>query len=161
MAREEEVRENILREAVALVSRVELNIAGFDEPIVVGFRLDGAASFFFGQQIVYQFNKNAELRRGFFNGKLFKAEDSRLVQLTRDRTDGAVNLLLHELTAEETTHFLSTANRFLRMLYDTISTGKFEIAGQIPLNEDVVVRIKNWLESLSPTIPLAKSPRVG
>ncbi len=66
-----------------------------------------------------------------------RAEDSRLVQLTRDRTDGMVKLLRHELTVEETAHFLSTAGRFLRMLYDTISMGKFEIVGQIPLNEDV------------------------
>jgi hypothetical protein len=142
MAREEEARENLLREAVALISRVELKVEGFDEPVVGGFRRDGAASFFFGQQIVYQFNQAGELRRGFFDGKLFKAEDRRLVKLTRDRTDGSVNLLRHELTFEETAKFLSTASRLLRML-------------------DVAGRIRKWLENLSATIPLAKSPRVG
>src|SRR6201999_1137217 len=95
MAREEEARENLLREAVALIARVELKVEGFDEPVVGGFRKDGAASFFFGQQIVYQFNQAGELRRGFFNGKLFKAEDRQLVELTRERIDGNVNLLRH------------------------------------------------------------------
>ncbi len=161
MAREEEARENLLREAVALGARIELVIAAFDKPIVAGFRVDGAASFFFGQQIVYQFNKDGKLRRGFFDGKLFKAEHHQLVQLTRDRTVGGVNLLRHELTTEETTQFLSTASRLLRTLYDAISTGKFEIIGQVPLNEDVISQIRNWLENLPPTISLAKSPRVG
>ena len=42
MARRESDREDLLREATALVERAELTIEGFDEPIVVGFRRDGS-----------------------------------------------------------------------------------------------------------------------
>jgi len=73
MAREEEPREDLLREATALVERVELQIEGFAETIVAGFRRDGAASFYFGQDFVFQFNTANQLRRGYVEGRLFKA----------------------------------------------------------------------------------------
>ena len=47
MARQESNREDLLREATALVERVELHVPAFEEPIVVGFRRDGCASFLF------------------------------------------------------------------------------------------------------------------
>ncbi len=101
MARDEEDREDLLREATALVERVELQIYGLLESVVAGFRRDSAASFFFGQDVVYQFNTACELRRGFFEGKLLKAERGRLIQLTRQRTAESVNLVRHELTPLE------------------------------------------------------------
>src|SRR5688572_18570527 len=65
MARQEQDREDILREATALVERVELLIPEFPEPIVAGFRRDGSASFFFGADPVLQFNAQGKLRRAF------------------------------------------------------------------------------------------------
>ena len=47
MAQRETNREDLLREATALVERAEIRIPGESEPIVVGFRRDGSASFFF------------------------------------------------------------------------------------------------------------------
>ena len=48
MARHQEDREDILREATALVERVELEIENLEDPVVVGFRRDSGPAFFFG-----------------------------------------------------------------------------------------------------------------
>ena len=85
-------REDLLREATALVERIELvphRDRQFDasEPIVVGFRADGALSIFFGDDPVYQFNAAGELRRAYCDGLLFKAVQ-RPAGFARARADG-------------------------------------------------------------------------
>src|SRR5262245_38318908 len=72
MARQESDREDLLREATALVERAELKVAGEPEPVTVGFRRDGSLSVFFGSVAVYQFNTAGELRRAFADGLLYK-----------------------------------------------------------------------------------------
>src|SRR5204863_2544475 len=76
MAREESSREDLLREATALVERIELipNGSTSDGRIVAGFRRNGALSVFFGEDPVYQFNAAGELRRAYTDGKLLKAD---------------------------------------------------------------------------------------
>src|SRR5688572_26999220 len=68
MSRRESDREDLLREATALVERVELLVPGEGEPVVAGFRRDGSLSVFFGPEAVYQFNSAGELRRAFAGG---------------------------------------------------------------------------------------------
>jgi len=160
MAREEEAREDLLREATALVDRIELRVNDFDDSIVAGFRRDGAASFFFGQQIVYQFNTSAELRRGFLDGRLYKAECGQLVELRRQRTADSVDLLRHELTDSEISQFATDAHRRLQKLRQSLCTGQFQTIGQVSPQGDVVVRLHDWLANLGEPIPLAQSPRV-
>src|SRR3954447_20411722 len=103
MSRHESDREDLLREATALVERIELTVGGFDLPVVCGFRRDGAASFYFGADPVYQFNAVGQLRRAFVAGRLIKAERGRLVALSRERTENEVALVRHELSAAEAT----------------------------------------------------------
>ena len=47
MARQEQEREDLLREAVALVERIEVQTAREQGTVVIGFRRDGAASVYF------------------------------------------------------------------------------------------------------------------
>ena len=70
MARDESDREDLLREATALVERIELAPADAadDEHIVAGFRRDGALSIYFGADPVYHFNSAGELRRAYCDG---------------------------------------------------------------------------------------------
>src|SRR6188472_3162282 len=115
MARDESNREDLLREATALVERIELlpqsagaaqslNLAE-GEPVVVGFRADGALSAFFGADPVYQFNAEGELRRAYVSGLLFKAAQGRLISLNRVRTASEVQLVLHALSSGEESQF--------------------------------------------------------
>ena len=155
MARDESNREDLLREATALVERIELvprataaavsvNLAR-DVPIIVGFRADGALSIFFGADPVYQFNPAGELRRAYGNGLLFKALRGRLVSLTRIRGDQQVQLVRHELTDAERDDFLAQMTKRLRELAALLAADDFIVSGQVPRDADVLHRVRQWL----------------
>src|SRR5437660_6544175 len=152
MSRRESDREDLLREATALVARAELNVAGFEQPIVVGFRRDGSASFYFGAERVYQFNTARELRRAYIGGLLYKAERGRLISLTRERSEAAVVLHRVELTDEETIALLDVLRKRLVTLHDAFEAGQLEVTGQVPANADVASRISDWLAAIPEAI---------
>jgi hypothetical protein len=160
MARDEELREDLLREATALVVRIELEIDGIDDEIVAGFRRDGAASFYFGQQISYQFNTAGKLRRGYLDGRLYKPEAGRLVQLTRRRTAKEVELVRHECNAVEEQEFLTTAGRRLFALQHALTESQFHVLGQFPPDADIGERVRSFLTELPKPIALACSPNL-
>jgi hypothetical protein len=160
MSRSESDREDLLREATALVERAELTIPGCDEPVVVGFRRDGAASFFFGADPVYQFNTAGELRRAYVAGLLYKAEQGKLVALRRQRTATETALVRHELTPAETASFLDIAQRFLINLQTSLNAGHHKLLREVPPAADVPRRIAGWLRDLPSPIHLAPRPHV-
>jgi hypothetical protein len=160
MAREEQPREDLLREATALVERIEVRIEGFADSIVVGFRRDGAASFFFGPDSVYQFNTSGQLRRGFVDGQLYKAQAGRLVRLTRERNAAEVMLTRHDCNASEEKDFLATARQKFFKLQTALTGGHFHVRGQVPLESDVASRAATWLANLPHRIVLADAPHV-
>src|SRR5262245_36492541 len=145
MAQRESDREDLLREATALVERTEIRIQGQAEPIVVGFRRDDSASFFFGADPVYQFNSAGEFRRGYVGGLLYKAERGRLVCLERQRSETEVALLRHELPPDQADLLLTTARCHLIQLYDALTGGAFTLIGEVPPNADVARRALQWL----------------
>src|SRR5262245_54901015 len=113
MARDESDREDLLREATALVERIELLIDSHDSvtnPIVAGFRANGAFSVFFGKDPVFQFNSAGELRRAYCGGLLFKASRGWLCSLKRVRHANEVVLQRHDLTDHEQAEFVTQLN---------------------------------------------------
>jgi len=160
MARVPEEREDLLREAKALVVRAEMEVDGFDEPVVVGFRRSGAASFYFGQDVVYQSNTASELRRAYLDGKMYKTEKRQLVRLNPMRTNESLELISHELTPAETTEFLSAARARIRALQSALCENRYRLIGQVPNDQDVPKQIREWLAKLPAEIVLAETPRV-
>src|SRR5262245_3612668 len=136
MAREECHREDLLREATALVERIELARIGSEsaDHIVVGFRTGGAASFFFGEDPVYQFNADGELRRAFFGGQLIKAVRGRLVTLSRQRLQAETQLLSRDLSDAEQRDFIATMTARLRDFAAGLQANRYSIVGQVPAN---------------------------
>lgn len=161
MAGNESDREDLLREATALVERVELSVPGFAEPIVAGFRRDGSISFFLGAERVYQFNAAGELRRAFVDDLLYKAEAGRLVSLRRERSQGVTALLRRELDDAELTDFLSSMQRELRKLLEALNVGQTTIVGQVPAEGEVTLRIAAWLSALPAEVAVANRPNAG
>jgi hypothetical protein len=161
MSRRESDREDLLREATALVERAEVNVSGFGEPIVIGFRQDGAASFFFGADPVYQFNAAGELRRVYLAGLLYKAQRGKLIALRRERSATEVTLLRTELSDADTAALLQAMQQRLQTLREAFSTGSFTVAGQVPPNADVPARANRWLIALPDEIPIARVPNLG
>lgn len=158
MSRSESDREDLLRDATALVERIELTAPGLSEPIVIGFRKDGSASFYFGADPVYQFNTASELRRAYVDGLLYKAERGRLVSLTRQRSDAAVTLLRAELDTRESAALLDALQSRLDRLRSAFARGAFVLVGQVPADANIVPRLQNWLAALPRPITIAPSP---
>ena len=160
MARQEQDREDLLREATALVERMERAAAAFPEAVVIGFRRHGEGSIFIGADPVFQFNSRLELRRGFLDGQLLKAEHGTLVTLERRRTAGEVQLLRTELTADQTEAVLSRLHANLVVLRQTLNEQRFTIIGQVPAEADVVGHVRAWLNSLPEKVAVAAVPNV-
>lgn len=163
MSRRESDREDLLREATALVERVELRVAGLTENVVAGFRQDGAASFFFEADPVYQFNAAGELRRAFVGGLLYKTDGGRLVEMRRERTAEAVELHSRQLDPAETATFLDAAEAALDGLKSALAASQFEVVGQVSHDigsPNVAAKVSAWLAVRPGGISLAQSSRL-
>jgi hypothetical protein len=152
MARHQEDREDILREATAFVERVELEIDGLEDPVVVGFRSASGPAFFFGADPVYQFNSQSQLRRGYRQGQLLKAEAGRLIELRRERTSSSMNLVRHELDEQQLSEFMRQLTGRLQLIREALQAQHFHVLGQVPVEVDVVGRLIRWLADM-PAIP--------
>ncbi len=81
MAHEEQDREDLLAEAVALVERVEIELPDGGGHVIAGFRRNSCGSVYFDADPAYHFNSRHALRRAFVGGRLLKAERGCLVVL--------------------------------------------------------------------------------
>ena len=167
MAREVHEREDLLRDAVALTSRVQLKInsATAWEPVFAGFRPPGALSLYFDTEPVYHFNSRSQLRRGYVDGRLIKAEDGRLVAMKRLQTENSSELLRHDLTDSEQTMFCVELSRRIFGLKQALLEKRFQIVGQVPEQEgpeqtDCVDRLFNWLDGYQ-KVTIADKPGVS
>lgn len=161
MAREERDREDLLREATALIQRVELEVPGYDEPVVVGFRRGGAGSIYFGAEPVYQFTTEHQLRRAYAGGLLYKAERGRLIALERRRAPGQVELVRHKLNAAATEQFLDAMARHLKAIRTAIEQSRVRIIGQEPPDWHPLDAVAAWLGQVTQCRAVARSPRVA
>jgi hypothetical protein len=161
MARQEQDREDLLAQATALVERASLRVKGRDEEIIVGFRRDGGASFYFGAARAYQFSSDGPLRRAFVGELLFKAEAGKLVALRRRRTEHAVELVRDDLDAEATRAFLDEMQSHLGQLHRAIVADGLTLVAQIPSAADVLGRIRAWLHQFARCGTIARSPRAS
>ena len=159
MARQEIEREDLLRDATALVQRIELAplAAASGEHVVMGFRSDGGLSVYFGADPVYHFNSRGQLRRAFCEGLLFKAEQGRLVSLRRVRRENEVQLVRHDLADETQTQFLADMQARLHELAWRCAERKLVAVGQVPAAADVLGRTIDWLAQLG-DVEVAESP---
>ena len=161
MARDESDREDLLREATALVARVELSLPEHDDHWVAGFRRNGAVSLFFGVDPVLQFNSVNELRRAFVQGTLYKAEGGRLVRLVRVRAEGEVVLSRSEPVDAEQAQLLAMMRDRVRELAQLLAAAQYRVIGEVPEGAHVVERLCDWLEKLPTPFGVAEAPNVG
>jgi hypothetical protein len=108
MARQESEREDLIREAVTYVDRIEWQIPSESEPVFTGLKKDGSLSVYFGQDPVYHFNNSGELRRAFVEGLLFRTQGKTLAKLRRERTENATELQRADLSDQELSTFLDS-----------------------------------------------------
>jgi hypothetical protein len=161
MARETHEREDLLRDAIALVPRVMLRVqfSGRSVEVFAGFR-GASLSVFFGDDPVYHFNDHGELRRAFVEGRLIKAEKGRLVSLERKWGDKETVLERQAGSEQSDRDLLIRLFQMLQELAAEMSAGRVEVVGQVPENSDATPRLGDWLTH-HPNPTIAASPRGG
>lgn len=161
MARQAQDRENLLREATALVPRLMLKLNILDEPceLFAGFR-GNALSLYFDADPVYQFNSSRELRRAFVDNAIIKAVAGELHVWQPERTEREVAMNSRALNSAESKEYLANLLRRLTDLRETLLQGDFEIVGQVPAEGEGLARLQSWLDSLR-TIEIAQAANVG
>lgn len=159
MARREAEREDLMREAVALVSRLALGDDQGNE-IVIGFRRDGSGSIYVNQDPAWHFNRRGEFRRGYQQGILIKAEGKRLYRLRRVRELHQVVLLNEEMTPAEQNDWVADVVRQARHLLDRWKEGTLRVVRAIPDEQTVIEQAYRFLEYVSKGFPVADSPSV-
>ncbi len=160
MARHEQDREDLLREARALVRRGEFRLADFAEPVVIGFRQHGAPSLFLGQDPALHFTSADRLRRGFVDGLLLKAVGGQLVQMRRVRTRGEVQLRSTPLTPPQQAAMLARVEAWLHQVADCLEAGQFKLTGQVPDDGNLAAEATVWLKRIGAQ-PLAVADAPG
>jgi hypothetical protein len=161
MARETHEREDLLRDAIALVPRLMLRVQldGGSVDVFAGFRGE-SLSLYLGDDPVYHFNDRGELRRAFVDGRLIKAEQGRLVSLERKRTD-AETVLERKVGGEQSDRdLLARLFQTLQELAAEMAAGRIEVLGQVPEDGDAAVRLGDWLAQ-RPKPTIAASPHIG
>jgi hypothetical protein len=146
MAREIHEREDLLRDARALVPRVLLRVEreGHSVEVFAGFRGE-SLSLYFGDDPVFHFNSRGELRRAFVGDRLIKAERRRLISLERKRTAQETALERMELDADSEQAVLYDLSQRLREITAAFSTRMVAVVGQVPADGDAVSRLGKWL----------------
>jgi hypothetical protein len=156
MARHESDREDLMQEATGLTRRAEWQVPFFPEPVVAGFKRNGACSVYFGAEPVLQFDTSGGLRRAFFEGCLFRTQGTTLARLRRNRTDSESELLRHDLDESELAAFRVQAASWLYQLLQAIVDGEAIRLRQIPEQGEVVLDLCVLLRQvLSNGLPLA------
>lgn len=158
MAVQESDREDLIREAVAFVDRVEWIAPHEAEPVFVGLRKDGSLSVYFGQDPVYQFNPDMQLRRAYVDGLLYRTQGETLASLERKRTAAETIMQRIDLTSLQLHDFLSTMQDRIELLANAIRTNSTEQTRAVLQNrsvadlQDAVQILSNKSPQLAPAI---------
>ncbi|MEZ6062613.1 MAG: hypothetical protein R3C19_19900 [Planctomycetaceae bacterium] len=148
MARHEADREDLVKEATAMVERAEIRCDSLAGPVTAGFRKDGRLSIYVDQDPVYQFDSAGLLRRAYVGGFLYRSEGGTLAELQRSRSDDRTTLVRRDLSAGELSRFRGDMHRTLQTVLNDLLDGSFKLQRQIPGDADIVTRVKDGLHQI-------------
>ncbi len=157
MALEEQPREDLMREAVTYIRRSLLKMATFNEPVFWGQRRDGAWSIYFGEDPVFQFNAQDELRRAFVDGYRFAARDRRMYRLEKPLSGGQVQLTWIDDAKTDQDIQQTVVQRFA-MIMDQLQANSVEVQQTIPASENPLPAIALRLQAFALLPKVANSP---
>lgn len=158
MALDERDREDLLRDGRNMPLRGERTIDGVQ--VVVGFRSRGQLSLFCGADPVFQFNRDRDLRRVFFQGRRFAAEQGRLVELIRSSRGGKVQFEVEQVQPSMQKLILASLEDWLQKVRDAVdddATGWRIIGEDANTLQEELVR---WLQLVSSAPGIADTPGV-
>ena len=143
-----EKAEDLLTEATALVERAKIVIPDQPDPVVFGFRQNGAVSLFFGPEIAYHFNKYNQLRRVFMLGVRYKAAEGQLVRIDRVPNVPNVRLQITPVKPAQVETIFSLLDHQLSRIKTRLGAAKYRLIGQVSLNGKIVERLQDCIPEL-------------
>ena len=139
MRLDEHGQEDVMKEAVSLIKRIECRYASRIEPVVLGFNQQGWLFVYFSSDPMYRFDKQGQLRRAFVDGILFRTTGKTLAMMerhssrnqTEPRQQSDSYLLRRDLAPDE----LEAFRRRLRSELEDLCVGldQGEIVRQYPV----------------------------
>ncbi len=154
LALEEQKREDLLREAVAYRRRLKLAFqlqtpevpqtaqavalsAGACDltELFAGIRSDGSWSIYFGEEPVIQFTPAGELRRLFIDNRKYRVVAGKLVELTRSKRGGRIELIHQHISAEAERALRDRCLKLLQHALQMLKAGHFTQMGQVPADD--------------------------
>ncbi|MEX0717609.1 MAG: hypothetical protein WD066_13535 [Planctomycetaceae bacterium] len=136
MAQNEADREDLLREATALVRRGEFRVPREPEPVTAGFRADGRMSIWFGTDPACHFDAAGGLRRAYIDGRLYRTQGTTLARLTRVRTPRATELQRHDLDPAELAAVRETIRARLATFAEALEANRASLLRGVPDDDD-------------------------
>ena len=141
MARNEADHEDLMRELVSLVMRVECRQSSGHEPSIAGFNSLGWLFVYLGSDPMYRFDEQGRLRRAFVDGKLLRTTGQTLAIMERHGSSESTNpihraestLLRRDLSSAELEAFRKRMRKDLDDLSEVLRTG--EITRQHPADD--------------------------
>jgi hypothetical protein len=154
MARQSHHREDLLRDATALVPRILLRVTIQGEPceVFAGFRQPESLAIYFDDDPVYQFNSQGELRRAFVAGSIIKADGGELVAWERSETLDQTAMLSRRLNSAETQEFSKSLLARLANLKAAITYNEFTLVGQVPPDGGAFEKLQAWLDRIDSVV---------
>ena len=167
MAKDFQDREDLLRDATALITRGRFWIIRHNagEPrrryeVVIGFRNDGSLSLYWDQDPVFQFDASQRLRRVFIDAKMYRADASRLCSISKRRRGRGpirrVRLTRSVLSDDEQIEILNRLEDCLSQIRFrlTATTDDIESIGQS--HDQFAEQIVNWIDQLTHPVSIAE-----
>lgn len=158
MARNEADHEDLMRDAVSLVKRIECRYGSRPEASLAGFNAIGWLFVYLGTDPMYRFDEIGRLRRAFVDGKILRSEGHTLAVMERHRdlsstasSSGAESTLLRrDLSPQELQLFRDRMRNDLEQLSEGLVSG--QITRQHPaalpdLVNEIRMRLQRVLES--------------
>jgi hypothetical protein len=164
MARKSHDREDLFRDGIQMPIRGRTLVDGIE--VVVGFRAGGAASLYWDQDPVYQFNSQHELRRVFLAGVRYAADRGVLVKLNQVSAASIADVerlkLLHQQIAEiESSKIQDSLQRFLSQL--SLNLQSHDQSDWDATGDSVVAfreRVRLWIDAIECPCAIAAGPTV-
>lgn len=167
MTRIESDKEDLIRDATALVDRAEFSFdsgvsatAGWSV-VTAGFRRDRSLSVYFDQDPFYQFDQDGHLRRCYADGFLYRSTGDGLARLNRHRTKDATTLMRDDLSKEDLRRFQDRMKILLTEFSQALTKNSIQmlrvVSEKIDIRESIVSAIDQILRHeerfLSKSIP--------
>lgn len=140
MAQQESEKEDLMREATAMVARAEIRCDSMPELITMGFFSDDRFSIYFAQDRFYQFDADAKLRRAYCDGFLFRSQSWTLARLHRTRDGGKTVLQRTDLTPAALNDFRTTMNGYLQAVGRDLESDHYRLLREISEDSSVTAR---------------------